>query len=144
MNDRLCHAIERAARSSLRIALFFIDLNDFKIVNDRYGHEAGDKLLSEVAHNLRACLRNSDTISRYGGDEFVIIIEDIRNQEHIDTVFHAIQTAIDEPIAIDAHTTLKAKASIGLSIYPDDATDADELLKAADQSMYVIKKEKIR
>ena len=142
MNDRLLHAIERAARMSQRVALFFIDLNDFKIINDRYGHEAGDKLLSEVAKNLRDCLRNSDTISRYGGDEFVIIIEEIQSQEHIDTVFHTIHSAINEPIVIDRQTTLLAKASIGVAIYPDDAADAGALIKAADTSMYVAKKEK--
>lgn len=142
MNDRLLHAIERAARMSQRVALFFIDLNDFKIINDRYGHEAGDKLLSEVAKNLRDCLRNSDTISRYGGDEFVIIIEEIQSQEHIDTVFHTIHSAINEPIIIDKQTTLLAKASIGVAIYPDDAADAGALIKAADMSMYVAKKDK--
>lgn len=142
MSDRLRHAIERAERSSERIALFFIDLNDFKTVNDRYGHEAGDKLLFEVAKNLRECLRNSDTISRYGGDEFVVIIEDIRDQEHINSVLHTIQAAIDEPIVINPHITLKAKASIGLALYPDHATDADGLINAADKSMYRIKKEK--
>lgn len=144
MNDRLSHAIERAARSSHRIALFFIDLNDFKIVNDRYGHEAGDRLLFEVARNLKACLRTTDTISRYGGDEFVIIIEEIHDQEHIETVLHTIHSAIDEPIVIDANTTLRAKASIGMAIYPDDAADADALIKAADTSMYAVKTEKKR
>lgn len=142
MNDRLRHAIDRAARTSQRIALFFIDLNDFKIVNDRYGHEVGDRLLFEVAKNLRECLRNSDTISRFGGDEFVIIIEEIQDQEHIDTVLHTIHAAINEPIVIDPLTTLRAKASIGMAIYPDDATDAEALIKAADTSMYIIKKEK--
>lgn len=140
MSDRLRHAIARAARASERIALFFIDLNDFKIVNDRYGHDAGDKLLSEVAKNLRECLRNSDTISRYGGDEFVIIIENIRDQEYIDTVLHTIQAAINEPIIISPDLTLNANASIGLALYPDDAADADGLINAADKSMYRIKK----
>lgn len=142
MDDRLFRAIERASQTSQRIALFFIDLNDFKIVNDRYGHEVGDKLLSEVAKNLKACLRNTDTVSRYGGDEFVIIIEDIHNQEHIDTVFHTIQSAINEPIIINEYVTLQAKASVGMAIYPEDAMDADTLIKAADSSMYRIKKEK--
>jgi len=143
MNDRLLHAIERAKRAGQKVALFFIDLNDFKMVNDSYGHETGDKLLSEVARNLRQCLRTSDTICRYGGDEFVIIIEEIQGQEHIETVLRTIETAINKPIIIDAQTTLKVKASIGMALYPDDATDAQMLIKAADTSMYVIKRKKI-
>jgi len=142
MDDRLHHAIERAERSSHQIALFFIDLNDFKIVNDRYGHETGDRLLFEVARNLRECLRTSDTVSRYGGDEFVIIIEEIQNQEHIETILKTIEAAIHKPIFIDSLTTLRAKASIGMAIYPNDATDAKSLIKAADQSMYAVKREK--
>ncbi|MGZ8556660.1 MAG: diguanylate cyclase domain-containing protein, partial [Sulfuricurvum sp.] len=142
MNDRLLHAIERADRSAQQIALFFLDLNDFKIVNDRYGHEAGDRLLFEVAKNLRECLRNSDTLSRYGGDEFVIIIEDIQGQEHIETIRTTIEAAIQKPIFIDMLTTLEIKASIGTAIYPKDAADAQTLIKAADTSMYAMKRKK--
>ncbi len=142
MNDRLLHAIERADRSAQQIALFFIDLNDFKIVNDHYGHEAGDRLLFEVAKNLRECLRSSDTLSRYGGDEFVVIIEDIQGQEHIETIRNTIEAAIQKPIFIDSLTTLKIKASVGMAIYPKDATNAKMLIKAADASMYDIKRKK--
>jgi len=142
MDTRLIQAIGHARNHGSKIALFFIDLNDFKYVNDYYGHEAGDKLLAGVAQNLRACLRNSDTISRFGGDEFVVMIEEIKNQEHVETIFHTIQAAINEPIVIDSTTTLTAKASIGMAIYPEDATDPDELIKAADTSMYTAKKQK--
>jgi len=142
MDSRLIQAIHRAERSRTKVALFFIDLNDFKRVNDHYGHETGDKLLSGVARNLRACLRNSDTVSRFGGDEFVIIIEDIEGQAHVETVRHTIKAAIDKPIVIDARTTLRAKASIGVALYPDDAIDASGLIKAADTSMYAAKREK--
>lgn len=142
MDDRLNHAIERAERASHQIALFFIDLNDFKSVNDRYGHEAGDRLLFEVARNLQKGLRTSDTVSRYGGDEFVIIIEEIQDQEHIETIFKTIEAAIHKPIFIDSLTALRAKASIGMAIYPYDATDAKSLIKAADKSMYAVKREK--
>lgn len=144
MDDRLHHAIDRAERSHTRIALFFIDLNDFKRVNDQYGHEAGDKILVGVATALRACLRNCDTISRFGGDEFVIIIEDIEDQQHIQAVRTAIEFAISEPIKIDETTSLVAGASIGMALYPEDATDADSLIKAADVSMYLKKKEKTK
>ena len=142
MDDRLHHAIDRAQRAGSKIALYFIDLNDFKTVNDCYGHDAGDKLLIGVATALRACLRNSDTISRYGGDEFVIIVEDIEGDNHIQSVLTAIEFAISEPIIINNEISINANASIGIATYPDDATDADTLIKAADVAMYIRKKEK--
>lgn len=142
MDERLDRAINHAQTTQTTVALFFIDLNDFKLVNDTHGHEAGDKLLSGVASNLRACLRNSDTIARFGGDEFVVIIEDIKNKEHIDTVFKAVQAAINEPILINSTLVITAKASIGIAQYPEDAADAETLLKAADESMYIAKKQK--
>lgn len=142
MDDRLHHAIDRAQRAGSKIVLYFIDLNDFKIINDRYGHETGDKVLIGIASALRACLRNSDTISRFGGDEFIIIVEDIEGEEHIQSVLTAIEFAISEPIVLDNETSLAANASIGMAVYPDDATDADSLLKAADVAMYLRKKTK--
>jgi diguanylate cyclase (GGDEF)-like protein/PAS domain S-box-containing protein len=142
MDERLLIAIEHAQSTDTTVALFFIDLNDFKLVNDTDGHETGDKLLAGVAANLRACLRNSDTISRFGGDEFVIIIEDIKNNEHIETVLKAVQAAINEPIIINSNLVITAKASIGIAQYPQDATDAESLLKAADEQMYTAKKQK--
>lgn len=144
MDDRLHHAIDRAQRANSKIALYFIDLNDFKIINDQYGHEAGDKILIGIASALRACLRNSDTISRFGGDEFIIIIEDIEGEEHIQSVLTAIEFAVSAPIILNNDTSLVTKASIGMAIYPDDATDADSLIKAADIAMYYQKKQKIK
>ena len=144
MDDRLHHAIDRAQRAGSKIALYFIDLNDFKLINDQYGHEAGDKILIGIASSLRACLRNSDTISRFGGDEFIIIIEDIEGEEHIRSVLTAIEFAISEPIVLDNETSLTANASIGMAIYPDDAADADALIKAADIAMYLQKKQKTK
>ncbi|MDD5052195.1 MAG: diguanylate cyclase [Sulfuricurvum sp.] len=142
MNDRLTQAIKRSQRNGQKIALFFIDLNDFKLVNDKYGHEAGDKLLKDVAKNLHSCLRNTDMVCRFGGDEFIVVIEDIKSKEHLQSIFHAIQMAISEPIYIDEETTLHARASIGMALYPDNATDSETLIKAADTAMYVVKKEK--
>ncbi len=145
MNDRLLHAISRARRTQQKIALFFIDLNDFKLVNDCYGHEAGDQLLKNVSKNLLSCLRNSDTVCRYGGDEFVVMIEDVKSEDHLQAVRDTINAAIGEPIFLDASTTLRARASIGMALYPDDATDSEMLIKAADMAMYEEKKrEKIQ
>jgi diguanylate cyclase (GGDEF)-like protein/PAS domain S-box-containing protein len=142
MDSHLLQAIDHAQLSNTKLVLFFIDLNDFKLVNDTHGHEVGDKLLAGVASNLRACLRNSDTITRFGGDEFVIMIEDIKSQEHTDTVLKAVQAAISEPIIINSTLVITPKASIGMASYPEDATDPDSLLKAADESMYRAKKQK--
>lgn len=142
MDDRLRHAIDRAERFQTRVALFFIDLNDFKQINDSYGHETGDKLLTGIAKNLRSCFRNSDTISRYGGDEFVIIIEDIEDQEHLEKLLNTIEFAISEPIVIDRNLILTANASVGMAIYPDDASEPEALIKIADSSMYIQKKPK--
>lgn len=140
--DRLEHAISRAKRKQEKIALYFIDLNDFKQVNDRYGHEAGDQLLQNVTHNVLACLRNSDTVCRYGGDEFIVMIEEVKGDEHLHSIYDAIKTAINEPIIINEGLILYPKASIGIALYPDDAQDPEALIKASDMAMYVIKRQK--
>ncbi len=123
-------------------SFIIFDLDDFKQINDTYGHETGDKLLTGIAKSLRSCFRNSDTISRYGGDEFVIIIEDIEDQEHIEKLLNTIEIAISEPVIIDRHLILTANASVGMAIYPDDASEPEALIKVADSSMYIQKKPK--
>jgi len=142
LNDRLKQAISRSKLLKEKIALYFIDLNDFKLVNDRYGHEAGDRLLQDVAQNIQSSLRNSDTVCRYGGDEFIVMIEAVKDEEHLRNIYENINTAISEPIYVDENTTLHARASIGMALYPDDAQEAEALIKAADMAMYVVKKEK--
>ncbi|MDD2838159.1 MAG: diguanylate cyclase [Sulfuricurvum sp.] len=142
LGDRLTHAITRSKRSGQKVSLFFIDLNDFKLINDRYGHEAGDRLLRDITKNIQACLRTSDTVCRYGGDEFIILIEEIRGEEHLQTIYDTINAAISEPIRIDISTMIRAQASIGVALYPDHALNAAELIKAADMAMYAEKKEK--
>lgn len=143
MNERLTHAISLSERNGQRIALYFIDLNDFKLVNDCYGHEAGDRLLQKVSKSLLDCLRSTDTVCRYGGDEFIVILEDVKGDKHLHTIRQTIKTAIGEPILLDALTTIRARASIGVAVYPDHATDAESLIKAADMAMYEEKKKKI-
>ncbi len=142
LNDRLKQAISRSKLLKEKIALYFIDLNDFKLVNDRYGHEAGDRLLQDVAKNIQSSLRNSDTVCRYGGDEFIVMIEAVKDEEYLRNIQEIINTAISEPIYVDENTTLHARASIGMALYPDDAQEAETLIKAADMAMYVDKKEK--
>lgn len=142
MNDRLSQALLRAQRNGNKIALYFIDLNDFKQINDQYGHEAGDILLRSVGQNLQACLRNTDTVCRYGGDEFIVFIEDIKGKNHLDTIRETIQIAITEPIVLEEETIIYPHASIGMALYPDDAMDEENLIRAADISMYTAKKSK--
>ncbi|MDD2781597.1 sensor domain-containing diguanylate cyclase [Sulfuricurvum sp.] len=142
MKDRLSHAISRSERTKHKIALYFIDLNDFKQINDQYGHEAGDILLRHISKNLQSCLRNTDTVCRYGGDEFIVIIEDIKGENHLETIFDTIQTAIAEPIKIEDETLIYPSASVGMALYPDDATDEESLIRSADTAMYVAKKDK--
>lgn len=142
MKDRLSHAMSRSERNGNKIALYFIDLNDFKKINDQYGHEAGDTLLRNISKNLQSCLRNTDTVCRYGGDEFIIIIEDIKGPAHLETIRETIQTAIKEPILIDRGVSISPRASVGMALYPDDALDEENLIRAADQEMYSEKKEK--
>jgi len=142
MNDRLSHSILRSGRNGHKIALYFIDLNDFKLINDQYGHEAGDILLSCIGQNLQACLRNTDSVCRYGGDEFVIIIEDVKGENHLETIYETLKTAISEPIQIADETIIRPRASIGMAIYPDHASDEEGLIRAADMAMYTAKKKK--
>jgi len=139
-NDRLEHAIETANRNNAKIALFFIDLDHFKEINDSLGHDIGDKVLKIVTSRLVEALRNEDTISRLGGDEFSVILEDLAD---VASISHAAQKLLDklsEPMNLN-NNTLYISSSIGISIYPDDGIDSKSLLKFADSAMYKAKNE---
>lgn len=135
LNDRIAQAISLAERSGNAIALMFLDLDHFKCINDSLGHAAGDQLLQAVAQRLSACVRNSDTVSRNGGDEFVVLLAEGRNMQDASVTAQKIISALAEPFAIDQHE-LRVTCSIGISVYPVDAADADALLKNADTAMY--------
>lgn len=138
MIDRLEVAIHRAHRENNMCAVAFIDLDGFKKINDNHGHEAGDTLLCNVAGRLSNCIRETDSVARIGGDEFIIIIADMKDIENAKTVVTQALKAIDEPIILtDSDVTIGA--SIGVSVYPNDSMDAGELLKLADQAMYKVK-----
>jgi diguanylate cyclase (GGDEF)-like protein/PAS domain S-box-containing protein len=133
--DRLDRALARAIRTGNSVVLLFIDLDDFKPVNDRLGHALGDKLLQSVAERLRNCIRQADTVSRFGGDEFLVLLPDVPPSQDVgicaEKVFHSLQTAHD----IGGHE-LRVTASVGVSSYPCDAADGTGLLKCADAAMY--------
>ena len=134
LNDRLTQAIALARRHGKQLAVLFLDLDRFKHINDSLGHAIGDKLLQSVAKRLTARVRSSDTVSRQGGDEFVVLLSEIAHAEDAARLRKrcslALRTAQHRPAR--AHIT----ASIGISIYPDDGQDAETLIKCADTAMY--------
>lgn len=136
--DRLLQSIHQARRSCGRFALLFIDLDNFKTINDSLGHLVGDRLLYEVAQRLGNCVRGSDTVARRGGDEFTVIANDIRDYSEATRVADKILQVLAQPYRIDSHL-IHSSASIGITIYPDDAEDEQALVKNADQAMYAAK-----
>ncbi|RLK50952.1 PAS domain S-box-containing protein/diguanylate cyclase (GGDEF)-like protein [Alkalispirillum mobile] len=138
LQDRLDQAIGLAHRHQERVALLFIDLDHFKPINDRHGHEFGDKVLCQVAERLQGLVRASDTVARYGGDEFVLLLQAIESAESALAVADKIVQAIPAPITVDGKTC-QVGASVGVALYPDHGGTADELLRMADRSMYGVK-----
>ena len=138
LNDRVGQAIALAARHTKRVAVLFLDLNGFKHINDSLGHPTGDKLLQSIAKRLVDCIRGSDSVSRQGGDEFVILLLDLERAEDAAITARRMLEAVALPHRIDQHD-LHVTASIGVSVYPDDGLDADTLIKNADTAMYQAK-----
>ena len=138
-NDRLKHAIDRALRNKNKIGLMFIDLDGFKKINDSLGHQAGDELLQIVAERLANIVRSDDTVARFGGDEFIIILEDLKHSDFVTNVAKKVLHAVADAIYLSGHE-VTVGASIGISIYPDNGDDAINLIKKADAAMYEAKK----
>jgi diguanylate cyclase (GGDEF)-like protein/PAS domain S-box-containing protein len=135
LNDRLTQAISLANRHRQKLALLFLDLDRFKHINDSLGHAVGDRLLQSVAQRLSACVRSSDTVSRQGGDEFVVLLSELTRAQDATVIADKILLAIATPYLIDQHE-LHISASIGIVTYPDDGTEAETLMKNADIAMY--------
>jgi diguanylate cyclase (GGDEF)-like protein len=133
--DRLNHAISQTARQQGQLAVLFLDLEDFKDVNDTYGHDAGDGVLKRAAERLQACVRAGDTIARLGGDEFVLVLENVAGQQDVDQVVEKIKTGFEQPFDVNAHSIILG-INIGCAIYPGDGTDMDALISYADSRMY--------
>ena len=136
--DRLRSAIELAARKGWQLAVMFMDLDRFKHINDSLGHGIGDQLLRSVARCLLDCARSSDTISRQGGDEFLVLLPFIEHTEDAALCAQKMIAALEMPHHIDSHE-LHISVSIGISIYPNDGQNAETLLKNADTAMYCAK-----
>jgi diguanylate cyclase (GGDEF)-like protein/PAS domain S-box-containing protein len=138
--DQLKREVKRSARNRLRMALFFLDLDDFKDVNDRLGHAAGDELLQQVSRRISACVRDMDTVARLGGDEFMVIITEIKKQASVDILAREILNELAKPFSILGEK-VQISGSIGITLFPQDATVPDDLIKNADQAMYSAKEE---
>ncbi len=134
-SQRLDHAVRRAQRHGQRLAMLFIDLDRFKEINDALGHDYGDSLLREVAHRFGQGLRSSDSVARFGGDEFVVLLEEVTDPMLVAGVAQKLGAALAERCVL-AGSEYQVTASIGVSLYPDDSGDAQALLKNADIAMY--------
>jgi diguanylate cyclase (GGDEF)-like protein len=139
LTDRLAQAIAFAIRHGKRLAVLYVDLDNFKDVNDSFGHSVGDQLLQSAAKRLEQCIRHSDTVSRQGGDEFVVLLSEVESAQDAACVSEKLIKAMAEPHLFGGHE-LKVTLSIGISLFPDDAGDAETLLTNADTAMYHAKR----
>ena len=137
--DRLQQALTQSRRERTRLALVYLDLDSFKPINDTYGHNTGDLLLKEVARRMQECKRESDTVSRMGGDEFIMLLPSIEKEQDAIVVAEKILLALNQPFALDGHV-LQLSASIGIAIYPEHGSEEKQLVKNADIAMYHAKK----
>lgn len=138
--DRISIALAHARRTRSQVALMFVDLDGFKPVNDTYGHDAGDEVLRQVALRLQRGFRATDTVARFGGDEFVVILSQVNHLHDIRHIAGKILEQVEEPIDLDESQTVCVSASMGVSLYPRDGDTGEQLVKAADNAMYAAKR----
>ncbi|HEX7047417.1 MAG TPA: GGDEF domain-containing protein [Gammaproteobacteria bacterium] len=136
--EKLSQAMARDTRFEKHAAVLFLDLDDFKNVNDRYGHAAGDQVLQVVAERLSDCVRETDTVARFGGDEFVVLLEDLASPADVDIALARINETLPVPIVYNGDR-LNVSASIGMALHPRDGDTPEALLQAADEAMYRVK-----
>jgi len=144
-NDRLEHGIAQATRHGWMLAVMFVDLNEFKAINDTHGHQAGDAVLKWIALQLTRTTRDEDTVSRHGGDEFLCLLTPLHQQQHIEIIAAKILSAIQAPCEVsgrDGLVNLRLGGSIGISVFPKDGASAAELIRRADEAMYQAKEQK--
>ncbi|MCV2352783.1 EAL domain-containing protein [Paucibacter sp. B2R-40] len=138
LSDRLRQAMANSARQDQTLAVLYLDLDGFKAVNDKHGHGVGDQLLITVSQRMKSALREVDTLARIGGDEFVLVLVDVRGQAELNALIERILKACSEPIIFGEHL-LQVSASIGVTLYPQDDVEADQLMRHADRAMYEAK-----
>ena len=135
LQDRIKQAVAHGKRYNTCAAVLFLDLDQFKVINDSLGHDFGDLLLVDVSHRLRSCIRDEDTVARQGGDEFIVLLPNIPEPEHAEKVAKSILESLVQPYNIK-HRELHISASIGISVFPDDSRDVGTLMKNSDTAMY--------
>ena len=138
--DRLNQTIKQAERNEVKIAVLSINIDRFKEINDSYGHKTGDELLIHISQRLQKCIRDIDTVTRIGGDEFMVIIDSIRDANIISDIIKKIMAKLAEPVPEIEHN-LSVTLSMGISLYPEDADNAESLVRNADTAMYKAKEE---
>ncbi|MBT9612853.1 MAG: EAL domain-containing protein [Burkholderiales bacterium] len=138
LQDRARQSLMQASRQQQRVGIVFIDLDHFKTINDSLGHHVGDRLLQTVAARIRSCLRDEDTVARQGGDEFIVVLPNIKRFEDIGIVAQKLIVSLSAPYSIDG-AELHTSASIGVAVYPDDGPDVETLMRNADIAMYYAK-----
>lgn len=135
LQEHLSNALKRAHRQQLKVAVFFVDLDHFKQINDEFGHETGDQLLQHIARHMQGSVRESDLVARIGGDEFVVVLEGLSCVSDAQIIASKLIQAVSRPIIIN-QTTLRVGMSIGISMWPDHTEDADALIRQADEALY--------
>lgn len=135
-SDRLDLALRTAHRQKSTLALLFLDINDFKNINDAHGHAVGDRVLCTIARRLECCVRETDTVARMGGDEFTVLLTDIQSEEAVSQKVEQISAVMAEPLGAELDGVNMLSCSIGVAFYPADGEDADSLLSHADGNMY--------
>ncbi|MGZ8270962.1 MAG: diguanylate cyclase domain-containing protein [Methylophilus sp.] len=140
--DRLEHGLEQAKRHGWNLAVMFLDLDNFKQINDKYGHDIGDKVLLTVAKKLKENTRSDDSICRLGGDEFLYLLMEIKNEREVTKIIKKLIKTIELP-CVDIDLNLVIKLSIGVSLFPKNANDLEGLIKCADVAMYAAKQGKL-
>lgn len=144
-NDRLEHGLAQARRHGWTLAVMFIDLDKFKAINDTHGHEAGDRVLQTIAGRLKANTRGGDTVCRHGGDEFLSLLMETRDEQAIASIAQKIANAIQAPLDVSAGglvVNVSVGASIGIAVFPKHGDTADTLINNADKAMYRAKQDK--
>lgn len=141
-NDRLEHGLAQAHRHGWALAVMFVDLNDFKTINDTHGHAVGDEVLQMISARLRDTTRDDDTVSRHGGDEFLYLLMEVKDESDIARIAQKLANTIQEPCTLSIGQ-IAIKASIGIAIFPRDGTTAEVLLNTADRAMYQAKRAKL-
>lgn len=137
--DRAEQTLRSAQRRQQHFALLYIDIDDFKSINDEHGHDAGDALLREIARRLQGCVRSEDTVARMGGDEFVILLPSVMDMQDVLTLTRKIREELAQPYTLPGVGTLARGASIGAAVYPDDGTDIAAMTRTADKRMFTEK-----